>query len=149
MEVTKVISEHIHIDVALRFLDAAATKILNSNKKCVLTISDGEADHRSLSQNDKQWPMLRDIAQQVKLNGRAHDEAEWKIILTSSYRPQKFVFGVDGSLVALSFSTSKAKKSEMCDIIEIYYAYGSECGVNWSEQSLKQYQSYRETQHGV
>lgn len=105
-------------------------------------------EKRTLPQNDKQWPMLRDIAQQVKLNGRAHTEQDWKVILTSSYRPQKFVFGVDGSLVALSFSTSKAKKSEMKDLIEIYYAYGSECGVSWSEQSLKQYQSYREAQHG-
>lgn len=99
---------------------------------------------RTLPQNDKQWPMLRDISQQVLLNSKRHTEQDWKVILTSSYRPQRFVFGIDGTLVALSFSTRKAKKSEMKDLIEIYYAYGSECGVKWSEQSLKQYESYRE-----
>lgn len=105
-----------------------------------------EEENRTLLQNSKQWPMLADISNQLTWHGEKLTPEDWKILLCNEFRPQKLVPGISGGFVALNFRTSKASKEEMCDVIEIYYAYGAQNKVVWSEKSLKQYESYKQAQ---
>ena len=104
---------------------------------------------RSLSQNDKMWPMLRDISRQKQMlvNGvwEWAGTEDWKIVFTAALkRQQRMTQGIDGGVVVLGMSTSQLPADESSNLIEIMYAYGSEHGINWSEPSIRAYESYRE-----
>lgn len=93
---------------------------------------------RSLDQNAKLWPMLTDISRQVlwPVDGELQHliEEDWKDIFTAALRKhQRMAKGIDGGIVMLGSRTSKMKKPEFCDLLEIIYAFGSERGVQWSE----------------
>lgn len=99
---------------------------------------------RTDEQNDKQWPMLRDISIQVEWFGQKHSPEDWKDILSAAWRKQRLVPGVDGGFVALGVRTSKMSKAEFSEYIEAIYAFGSERSVTWSEKALEVYETYRE-----
>ena len=99
---------------------------------------------RTDEQNDKQWPMLRDISIQVEWFGQKHSAEDWKDILSAAWRKQRLVPGVDGGFVALGVRTSKMSKAEFSEYIEAIYAFGSERSVTWSEKALEVYETYRE-----
>ena len=100
---------------------------------------------RSLPQNAKQWAMYTDIAEQLQWHGNAMSKEDWKILLTNEWKPQSIVPSISGNgFCVLNASTSKASKKDMCDLIEITYAFGSQSGVKWSDASLACYESYRE-----
>ena len=99
---------------------------------------------RTDEQNDKQWPMLRDISAQVEWFGQKHSPEDWKDILSAAWRKQRLVPGVDGGFVALGVRTSKMSKAEFSEYIEAIYAFGSERSVTWSEKALEVYETYRE-----
>ena len=104
---------------------------------------------RTLSQNSKLWPMLTDIARQVEwaVDGSMQLLApeDWKTILTSSLQQeQRVAQGIDGGFVMLGKSTSRMRKAEFADLIELIYAFGSRHSVAWSEPALRAYESYRE-----
>lgn len=95
-------------------------------------------EQRSLDQNSKMWAMLADVASQATLviNGqqvRALPE-DWKDVFTAALRKE------DGGVVFLGMRTSRMKKAEFRDLIEIIYAYGSEHKIRWSEPSLAFYE---------
>jgi len=104
---------------------------------------------RTVSQNSKMWPMLADVARQKQLviNGVlvwAKPE-DWKDVFTAALkREQRMAMGIDGGLVVLGMRTSRMRKKEFSDLIELIYAYGSENGIAWSEPALRAYESYRE-----
>jgi hypothetical protein len=84
------------------------------------------------------WPMLRDVSKQVQfvVNGVLTyvDEYDVKDIMTAALRKHtRMAQGIDGGVVFLGMRTSKMKKDEMIDLIELIYAFGSERGVVWSE----------------
>lgn len=108
-----------------------------------------QEDVRTLSQNRKLWPMLSDVATQVQLvvDGELlwATPEDWKDVFTSALRKhQRVARGIDGGVVMLGVRTSKMRKKEFSDLIEIMYAYGSENGVQWSEKALAVYEQYRE-----
>ena len=101
---------------------------------------------RSPEQNDKQWPMLRDISRQVPwwhTNAGGHwvfkpmNEASWKAVLTAGFeRETRMALGTDGhTAVMVGASTSKYSTSKFADYIESIYSFGSDHDVVWSEKS--------------
>lgn len=96
------------------------------------------SDIRTLAQNTKMWPMLRDIAKQVQwhVNGRLEwlSEEDWKDIFTSALvKDQRVAQGLEGGWVLLGVHTSKASRAFIADMIELMYAFGSQRGVMWSD----------------
>ena len=103
---------------------------------------------RSLSQNRKLWPMLKDVSmqQQLVINGVAvwARPEDWKDVFTASLRhEQRVAVGIDGAPVFLGLHTSKMNKAEFSDLIELIYAYGSQHRIRWSEKSLVHFDRYR------
>jgi len=97
---------------------------------------------RSDDQNRKMWAMLRDIAgqQRVMINGEMTwaDAEDWKDVFTAALRREtRMAQGVDGGVVMLGMRTSKMRKQELRDLIELIYAYGEEWEVQWSEPGVE------------
>lgn len=104
---------------------------------------------RTLDQNRKLWPMLTDVSRQVRwpINGAmGHLPPEdWKDILTAGLdSEQRVAPGINGGFVMLGKRTSKMRKAEFAQLIELIYAFGSQHGVQWSEPALAVYEQYRE-----
>jgi hypothetical protein len=99
---------------------------------------------RTEEQNDKQWPMLRDISTQVEWFGQKHSPEDWKDILSAAWKGQKLVPGVNGGFVALGVRTSRISKEEFSEYIESIYAFGAERSVVWSDKALEAFEKYRE-----
>lgn len=82
--------------------------------------------------------MLRDFSRQVQwsVNGvLTHmDEHDWKDVFTAALKKHnRIAEGLHGGFVFLGMRTSKMKKSEVIDLIELIYAEGSERGVVWTD----------------
>lgn len=92
---------------------------------------------RNLDQNAKMWCVLSDIAKQVRWHDQKLTQEDWKDLLTATYRGQRLVPGIDGGFVALGMRTSRMRKDEMAELIELAQAFGSERGVVWSEPAKK------------
>jgi len=101
---------------------------------------------RTPAQNDKLWPMLRDISKQCEWYGRTYSEEDWKDLFTAVLKGQRTAPGLEGGIVAFGVRTRKLPKDKFSDLIEYIYAFGSERNVHWSEQSLKIYEQYREAE---
>ncbi|TFH85245.1 hypothetical protein EQG41_18195 [Billgrantia azerbaijanica] len=107
------------------------------------------SDKRSLSQNRKLWPMLSDVAQQQQLviDGEPQwaEPEDWKDVFTNALRKhQRIAKGIDGGIVMLGMRTSRMRKQEFSDLIELIYAYGAGNGIQWSEKALAAYEQMRE-----
>jgi hypothetical protein len=94
---------------------------------------------RTLDQNDKMWPMLRDIARQVEWRVNGHrtfmQPEEWKDVITAWVRKNlRLADGIDGGMVLLGERTSKMKTHEVAELIEAMYAFGADHGVKWTEE---------------
>lgn len=104
---------------------------------------------RSLDQNAKLWCLLDDVACQCLLivNGEktTATREEWKDVFTAALkRENRIAMGIDGGVVMLGHSTSKMRKAEFSELIELIHAYGADNGVHWSEKAQAVYDEYRE-----
>ncbi|QII37868.1 recombination protein NinB [Rouxiella badensis] len=95
---------------------------------------------RTLSQNRKMWPLLHDLSLQVVWYGEKYDEDEWKDLITAlvakmKKQEQKTAPGIGGGVVMFGSRTSKMRVSEMVEVIEAIYWFGTEQGVTFSEES--------------
>jgi hypothetical protein len=104
---------------------------------------------RSLDQNAKLWCLLEDVACQCTLiiNGEkcTATREEWKDVFTAALkRESRIAMGIDGGVVMLGHSTSKMRKAEFSELIELIHSYGAENGVRWSERAQAVYDEYRE-----
>ena len=100
-----------------------------------------EAKHRSLEQNRKMWAMLADISSQVMWLTAQGEECkpirkDWKDILTALIKKQRMYVGVEGGIVMCGESTSEMTSSEMNELIELIYWFGSEHSVVWSDPQM-------------
>ena len=86
---------------------------------------------RTLSQNDRFWAMLTDIATQKDHCGRRYSTDIWKCLLMHAWgREVKFIPALDGqSVMPLAFSSSDLSKAEMSELMEFMAAWGAENGV--------------------
>lgn len=81
---------------------------------------------RSLEQNAAMWARLSEVAEQVDWHGQKLSAQEWKDIFSAALKRQKVVPGLDGGFVVLGSSTSRMKKSELSDLLELIAAFGAE-----------------------
>lgn len=114
-----------------------ACDMLSQGKSVRVRIDEKKAT-RSLEQNDKMWAVLTDIAQQVQwpVDGKLQylQPEDWKHVLSAGLkRHQRVAQGVDGGFVILGQRTSQMSIGEMCELIELAHAFGTEHGVVWAE----------------
>jgi hypothetical protein len=102
---------------------------------------------RSLDQNAKMWPMLKDFADCVAwpIDG-VHvmlDPDDWKALLTAAFEEEmRMAPGLHGGTVMLGARTSGYTVGKMSQFIEFMYAEGSQRGVIWSERSREHIERY-------
>lgn len=130
-ELAKVVKTNDELRFALRWAQEMAGKALAAGP---VQITLGR-QRRSLDQNAKLWPMLTDISRQVDWYGQKLTPEDWKHVLTAGLKKQRAVPGIDGGFVVLGLSTSRMTKEVFSQLIELIFAFGSEHGVEWSEQS--------------
>lgn len=129
------------IDAALKWVASMLTKGLGAGEVVITLGRKG----RTRDQNSKMWAMLADVSrqQQLVINGepvRATSE-DWKDVFTAALRKEnRMALGIDGGVVFLGMRTSKMKKDEFRDLIELIYAYGAEHKIRWSEPALELYE---------
>lgn len=116
-----------------------ACRFLELGKSAKVVVSECKPNRTPL-QNDKMWPMLRDIADQVKwqVDGRLEylEPEEWKDIMTAALKKhQRVAAGIDGGFVILGEHTSSMTVGQVSDLIELMYAFGADTDhkVIWSE----------------
>lgn len=104
-------------------------------------------EKRSLPQNKKGWALWTDISNHLEWYGKKRSPRFWKEFLSSELGDSEIVPNANANgFFVFGKSTSEMKVREFSDLIMISYAFGSTHNVPWSEQSLKEYESYREAQ---
>ncbi len=98
---------------------------------------------RNADQNAKLWAMLTDVSKQVQwpVNGKQGHLAkeDWKDIFSAELKKeQRIAQGLSGGFVLLGLRTSRLKKRDFADLIEIVYAFGAEHNVTWSDLNKEQ-----------
>ena len=141
---TKVIDGSISIKPALDWAYSLIMKGLEGGPVAIDVYRYEEI--RSNAANAKQWCLYSDLSKQLQWYGETLTEEHWKELLSNEWQAQKIVPGVSGGFCALGVRTSKMKKREMSELIEIIYAFGAERGVKWSDPSLAAFAEYREAQ---
>lgn len=101
-----------------------------------------EEDARSTDQNSLGWALWTDISNQVGWHGKKLSPEAWKELLSHEWKAQKLVPGISGGFCAIGVRTSKMKKREFSELIEITYAFGSSHEVRWSDKSSNEYDEY-------
>lgn len=89
---------------------------------------------RSTAQNSRLWAMLNDVARDVEWYGRKLTPEEWKHVFSAALSKQDIVPNLDGTgFVVLGKSTSAMSVREVCDLIDLIDAFGSQHAVAWSD----------------
>lgn len=110
-----------------------------------LIVSARKGEDRTMEQNDKMWPMLEDIANQVIWYGKTYDEEQWKDIITGSFLNAEFVPNTENTgFVAIGQRTSRMAKKVFSALIEYMYSFGASQNVKWSEKSEEVYQEFKQ-----
>lgn len=139
---TRVVSTPEHIKPLLDWVYMCLNKGLQGGAVAVDVYRHEEA--RNLDQNRKQWAMFNDLSKQLEWHGKKLTPEQWKELLSHEWRAQEIVPAISGGFCALGVRTSKMKKREMAELIELTYVFGSQHGVKWSEPALECYEHYRE-----
>lgn len=92
---------------------------------------------RTNAQNDLLWSLLT-IVSEAKPMGRDHSPEIWKSIFMDALPDAAFkarwVPSLDGeSVVNTGHRSSKLSKSQLSDLVESIYAFGTEHGITWEE----------------
>lgn len=95
---------------------------------------------RTLDQNKKMWPLLKDLSDQVTWFGNKYDSDDWKDLITamvakSKKQEQRMAPGLDGGVVMFGQRTSKMSVRQMVEVIEAIYWFGTQHNVKFSEKS--------------
>lgn len=95
---------------------------------------------RTIEQNKKMWPLLKDLSDQVIWFGNKYDSDDWKDLITalvakSKKQEQRMAPGLDGGVVMFGQRTSKMNVGQMVEVIEAIYWFGTQQGVQFSEKS--------------
>ena len=97
-------------------------------------------DRRNVEQNKKIHAMLSDISSQITHYGQTYSIDVWKRLCVAAWLRERneqalMVPAIDGSGIDVIFEkTSKLSRKKMAELIEWVYAFGTNSGVNWSEQ---------------
>ena len=118
----------------------ACDKIRGLGQKVAITVKEPT---RNLEINAAMWCLLADIARQVEwpVDGRMQLLApeEWKIILSAGLVSEnRIAQGIAGGFVMLGSRTSKMTQREMRELLALIESFGSDKGVVWTEQNVKE-----------
>lgn len=95
---------------------------------------------RTSDQNRKLWPLLHDLSAQVTWYGQKYTPEDWKDLITalvakSKNEHQRTAPGIGGGVVMFGSRTSKMRVSEMVEVIEAIYWFGTEQNVKFSDEA--------------
>lgn len=95
---------------------------------------------RTTDQNKKLWPLLHDLSRQVEWYGQKYTPDDWKDLITalvakSKNEQQRTAPGIGGGVVMFGSRTSKMRVSEMVEVIEAIYWFGTEQNVKFSDEA--------------
>lgn len=95
---------------------------------------------RSTDQNRRMWPLLHDLSRQVEWYGQKYTPDDWKDLITalvakSKNEQQRTAPGIGGGVVMFGSRTSKMRVSEMVEVIEAIYWFGTEQNVKFSDEA--------------
>lgn len=95
-------------------------------------------ESRTVMQNAKLHALLRDIAKQLKYDGRKLSIHQWKNLLVSGHavatnEDTEIIQGIEGELVSIREETSRMSVKRFNSLIEYVYAWATENGVIFSE----------------
>lgn len=95
---------------------------------------------RTSDQNRKLWPLLHDLSAQVTWYGQKYTPDDWKDLITalvakSKNEQQRTAPGIGGGVVMFGSRTSKMRVSEMVEVIEAIYWFGTEQNVKFSDEA--------------
>ncbi|QNU44366.1 recombination protein NinB [Mixta calida] len=95
---------------------------------------------RTSDQNKKLWPLLHDLSRQVVWFGQKYSPDDWKDLITSlvaktKNEQQRTAPAIGGGVVMFGSRTSKMRVSEMVEVIEAIYWFGTEQNVKFSAES--------------
>lgn len=135
MPIERTIENTTFLDMDMRWVRDSISKGLRAGP-VLLTLG---RPRRSLDQNKKMWPMLNDIATQIKWFDQELNTKQWKDLLTAAYKEQDCVPGINGGVVFFGLETSKLRVDDFSELIELIYAFGAEKNVKWSEKSVDLY----------
>lgn len=95
---------------------------------------------RSGDQNRKLWPLLHDLSHQVEWFGQKYSPEDWKDLITAlvaktKKQEQRTAPAIGGGVVMFGSRTSKMRVSEMVEVIEAIYWFGTEQSVKFSDES--------------
>lgn len=111
----------------------AVKGVLNAPDGHVVTV---KPPTRTLDQNAKLWPMLRDIAKHMKTKGIDLEVDQWKFLFARKM-PGRILVEFEGESVTLPARTSNLKTDAFSDLLMTVQAYGDEQGVPWTGPALK------------
>jgi hypothetical protein len=110
-----------------------------ANVKAGTIVEFAEGPKRTSEQNDRLWAMLGDVSRQVEWYGQHLSDSDWKEVFSASIRKLRVVPGIDaGTFIPLGLRTSKMRKAEMSDLLELIAAFGAEHGVVFHDQQQEQ-----------
>ena len=95
---------------------------------------------RTADQNRNLWPLLHDLSRQVEWYGQKYTPDDWKDLITalvakSKNEQQRTAPGIGGGVVMFGSRTSKMRVSEMVEVIEAIYWFGTEQNVKFSDEA--------------
>lgn len=98
---------------------------------------------RSADQNRRMWPLLHDLSRQVEWYGQKYSPDDWKELITalvakSKNEQQRTAPGIGGGVVMFGSRTSKMRVSEMVEVIEAIYWFGTEQNVKFSDEARRE-----------
>lgn len=87
---------------------------------------------RTISQNDKMWAMLTDVARACP-EDRMWSPDTWKAAFMHALGHEiLWQQGLNGEPFPAGFRTSKLSKEQMADLITCIQEYGDRFGIHWS-----------------
>lgn len=97
-------------------------------------------EKRNNQQNRLGWAIWTDISKQVEWYGKSMEPEAWKELLSHEWQAQEIVPAVSGGFCAIGVRTSKMRKRDFCELVEVSYAFGSQHGVRWSDPASAEYE---------
>jgi len=141
----KVIDGTIQLKSVLEWAFAIINKGLEGGS-VQLTVERYE-EKRNNEMNKKGWALWTDISKHLEWYGKKRCPRFWKEFLSCEMGESEIVPNMNGNgFFVFGVSTSEMKVREFSQLILITYAFGSSHQVPWSEQSLKEYESYSQAQ---
>lgn len=119
---------------------AACEWILNYPNALIISCDEPK---RTNVRNAQLHAVLSDIAEQLQWHGEYYETEDWKRMLTAGWmratkRSVKLVPAVDGSGVDVLYQrTSRLTEAECRELIQFFYAWGVDQGVQFKEPTLE------------